>query len=67
MTGYSDLLTSYEKDLTVPVEGNSYPHGLKRNKQRPGGGCVQDLTRFDDPSTAQALNLPQGTGQRGES
>jgi len=64
MLGYSDLLTNYEIDPTVPEEGITYPQVPMTNKRRPGSEYVQDLTRWDDPSTAQTLSRPQEAGQR---
>jgi len=63
MPGYSDLLSGYEIDPMIPEAGSSFPNVPMTNKRRPEGGHVPDLTRWDDPSIAQALNLLQRSGQ----
>jgi hypothetical protein len=63
MPGYSDLLSNYAIDPTIPEAGTLFQTVPRTNKRRPGGGYVPDLTRWDDPTLAQALNLPQRSDQ----
>jgi len=62
LPGYSDLRTHYAVDPIPPEVVHTHPQ-VGQRKCRAGGGYVPDLTRFDNPSMDQALNLPQGTGQ----